>query len=356
MSRETRNQASQDRADVWFTRCPVPTAFGLAAASGELARDLKAIGVELRSLATSQDPTVRVTHFTQRQPRGFRHGGNIPPLVAASRGARVSIVGLSVAPSNAGLLALPSSGIDSPRALAGKTIGVARRIDDPVDFWRASALQAVERALEAAGLDASQVRIQEIPVQRTFVADSTSSTQATANLWDSTFMLGFQREEIAALLSREVDVIFSEGSGSIVTRAITGATVVYDAGATHPESPRSTNLRPLTLSVDTDLLESEPEVVDAVVKATRKAAVVAARDRSAAIRALAAEVGVPEELLVPSFSETLTSELDIDLSDYRIRLLEEQLAHLVKHGFITRAPSLARLIETGPLERVHASL
>lgn len=342
--------------DVWFTRCPVPTAFGLSVASGELSTALADIGVYFRSLATTTDPAVRGAHFAQTQPRGLRHGGNIPPLVAASRGVPVTVIGLSIAPSNSGLLALPSSGISSVADLRGRTIGIPRRTGDPIDFWRASALQAVDRALEAAELDWTDIRIREIPVERSFLDGATSRNGAADNLWDATFMFGFQREETAALVTGDVDLIFSEGANSVITQALTGSTVVYDAGARGQDTVRSSNLRPLTLTVDTELLETEPDVVDVIVRTVLDTARRSAHDRDSTLRAIAAEVGLPEELVDSAFSPTLAGELDIDLSTDRVQALEEQLSLLVRHGFIENPPDLAKHIDSAPLERAHAQL
>ncbi len=65
--------------DLWYTRCPVPTAFGIATRNGQLESDYREVGVSFSSLATSTDSKVRQAHFEQNQPRSFRHGGNIPP-------------------------------------------------------------------------------------------------------------------------------------------------------------------------------------------------------------------------------------------------------------------------------------
>ncbi|MFT4199838.1 ABC transporter substrate-binding protein [Gordonia sp. (in: high G+C Gram-positive bacteria)] len=333
------------RNPVWFTRCPVPTAFSVAVATGRLPQRLAELGVDFHSLATSTDSATRTSHFTQTQLRSTRHGGNIPPIVAASRGARLAVVGLSVAPSNAALLALPSTGITEPAHLRGATIGVPRRVNDPVDFWRASVLQGARRAVAAAGLGPDDVVFRDIVVDRTFVDESTGSTAAAATLWDAGFMLGFQRAEIAALLRGEVDAIFSEGSNLVVTRAVTGAVPVVEVGEQSHRAPElSSNLRPLTLSVSADLLEEDPDVVDAIVRETSAAAAWAAENTVAATRILAAEAGIPEELVDDSYATTLAAELDVDLSPARLALLDRQIAFLHDEGFLDGPVDVADLV------------
>ncbi|MFT3901264.1 MAG: ABC transporter substrate-binding protein [Gordonia sp. (in: high G+C Gram-positive bacteria)] len=334
------------RGPVWFTRCPVPTAFSIAVATGGLPQRLADLGVDFQSLATSRDASTRTAHFTQAQPRSTRHGGNIPPIVATSRGARLAIVGLSVAPSRAALLTLPSSGIASPQDLRGKTIGVPKRVNDPVDFWRASVLQGAQRAVQAAGLGPDDVTFRDIIVDRTFVAESTRATGSTSTLWDAGFMLGFQRAEIEALFRGEVDAIFSEGSNRVVTQAITGAVPVVEVGeSSHTDPALSSNLRPLTLTVSRDLLEDDPDVVAAIVEETSAAARWAGDNAAGSARILAAEAGIPEELVIPSFSPTLTSELDIDLTPARLNLLDSQIRFLHDNGFLDGPVDVADLVE-----------
>ncbi|GAB10529.1 hypothetical protein GOARA_058_00120 [Gordonia araii NBRC 100433] len=336
------------RDAVWFTRCPVPTAFSVAVATGRLGDRLAGLGVDFRSLATVRDDKTRVTHFTQEQPRSARHGGNIPPIVAASRGVDLAIVGLSVAPSNAALLALPESGISTAADLRGKVIGIPRRVHDTVDFWRATVLQGVERAVRAAGLTPEDVVLRDIDVDRTFVADSTERDTATATLWDASFMFGFQREESAALLSGRVDAIFSEGASRVITQAFTGAAAVVEVGeVAHPEPSLSSNLRPLTLSVSGDLLRDDPAVVEAIVDETAAAAAWAADEVDAATRIVAAEVGLPEELVAPSFATGLAAQLDISLSTERLAALERQVAFLYDNGFLAGAVDVTDLVAPG---------
>ncbi|MFT4044780.1 MAG: ABC transporter substrate-binding protein [Gordonia sp. (in: high G+C Gram-positive bacteria)] len=337
---------------VWFTRCPVPTAFGIAAATGRLRDVLDDAGVELRSLATAATEQ-RTAHFTQTQPHSVRHGGNIPPLVAASRGTELVIIGLSVAPSNAGLLTLPASGINGPADLRGRVIGVPRRIHDTIDFWRASALQTIDRALRAAGLGRADVTLRDIDIDRSFTSDSTRRGGTLANLWDATFMIGFQREETAALLRGDVEVIFSEGANLTITQSLTGSQVIYSSAGTGALDPRrSSNLRPLTLSVSADLLADAPDIVDLILDESLRTARSAAQEVDNTIRVLAGEVGLPEELVTQSFSDTLTSHLDVDLSPERVSALAQQATDLSELGFLDHHLDVEAIIDRAPLDRV----
>ncbi len=131
---------------VWYTRCPVPTAFSLAVEQGWIDDAVAGEGLVARSLSASPDPAIRQAHFDQNLSAFFRHGGNIPPIVARSRGVDVRLIGLSWAQIPQQLLTLPGSGIGSAEDLRGRRLSLPRRVHSSVDFVRATALRGYEKA------------------------------------------------------------------------------------------------------------------------------------------------------------------------------------------------------------------
>jgi ABC-type nitrate/sulfonate/bicarbonate transport system substrate-binding protein len=332
----------------------VPTAFGIATRNGQLEQDYRDAGVVFSSLATSTSPQVRQAHFEQNQPRSFRHGGNIPPLVAASRGTDVRFIGLSWAPSSSVILALPGSGIEGPEDLHGKRIAIPVRVNDSIDFWRASVLQGFERALGRAGLDWDDVEKVELPVERAFIGDSTQATGSNASLWDASFMMTLQREESTALINGTVDAIYSEGSNSVIAEAVTGARRVVDLTSDAPPPAFTTNQRPLTFTVAGELLDERPDLVDIALRRVVSVADWARGEEVEAKRAIAAEVGIAEELIDRSYSPTVHAGLDVSLDDALVDALQAQHDFLVEYGFIEQPGSVRDLIAIEPLQRVLA--
>ncbi|HEY0277170.1 MAG TPA: ABC transporter substrate-binding protein [Solirubrobacterales bacterium] len=345
---------SNAATDLWYTRCPVPTAFGIATRGHRLVGDYDEVGVTLRSLASSTSAEVRQAHFEQSQPRSFRHGGNIPPLVSASRGADIRIIGLSWLPSNATLLAMPGSGIESAADLRGKRIGIPRRVNESIDFWRAGVLQGVERALERGGLGWDDVEAVDLPVLRTFVDDSTGSTAEDASLWDATFMLTFQREETAALLGGAVDAIYSEGANAVITKAVTGAVRAVELGGEEPAPTLVNGQRPLTLTVSGELLAERPDLVDICVASALKTAAWARQNPVDARREIAGEIGIAEELVERSYTDGVIDSLAVGLDPAMIAALQTQHDFLHANGFIENPIRVADLVDEGPLRRVSA--
>ncbi|HEX8059173.1 MAG TPA: ABC transporter substrate-binding protein, partial [Novosphingobium sp.] len=63
-------------AEIWFTRCPVPTATGIAYKLGWLSEAFAADGIELKTLQESSAELGR-HHYDHRLPTLIREGGNM---------------------------------------------------------------------------------------------------------------------------------------------------------------------------------------------------------------------------------------------------------------------------------------
>lgn len=334
--------------ELWYTRCPVPTAFSVALANGFVDDALAGEGVVLRSLAEG-DAVARQSHFTQGQAHLVRHGGNVPPLIARSRGADVRLVGLSWPTFYEPLLVLPAAGIDAVADLRGRRVSAPRRVGEPVDFWRATSRHGVERALATAGLSLAEVELVDIPVDRRYFARPSRRTDARAPLSGALELIGHQREEGMALLTGEVDAVFSHASLAPALQGFTGAIPLVDVGALPGRRQRVNNGVPQALTVTGDLLDARPDVVARVLAATLRAADWAAEHAAEARRIVAAEVGLPEELVGMAYSDDVASELDVSLDGERLDGLRRQAAWLHDQGFLDGPLDVDAFVDPRPL-------
>src|SRR5690606_5408137 len=133
MSVRTSAQKIDSKAtlnEIWFTRCPVPTATGIAYKLGwlteEFARDRIAVGTlqETRELARH--------HYDHDLPSLIREGGNILALAARAQGARTKLIGLTWIDEWQAILVRPDSGIAEPKDLKGKRLALPQYIDHPI--------------------------------------------------------------------------------------------------------------------------------------------------------------------------------------------------------------------------------
>src|SRR5687768_5736989 len=122
---------------LWYTRCPLPTASSIAIERGFLEAEFGPSWIDVQSLNASASMAVRGAHYDHGQENLFRQGGNIPPLWSRSRGADTVVVATNWIDEYQAIVALADAGIDAPADLRGKRLGVPRRVNEPVDYWRA---------------------------------------------------------------------------------------------------------------------------------------------------------------------------------------------------------------------------
>jgi ABC-type nitrate/sulfonate/bicarbonate transport system substrate-binding protein len=333
---------------IWYTRCPVPTAFSVAVRLGWLDEEFGRDGIAFRSLASSSDTTVRQSHFDHTQANSIRHGGNIPPLVTRSRGRDLRIVGLSRSWSRQVVLALPGSGIVKAADLAGKRIAIPRRVNDPIDFWRATVLRGVELVLKQAGLSFDDVTPVDLKIGRTFVDDTSESTGNADSLWDAKTAFRFHRDTIAALVRGEVDAIFAGGGGSVLAQSFLGAHVVAEIARSDDPS-RWVNNQPYPLTVSGSLAGDRIDLAARLVARVRQAADWARDHERETKRIIAAETGLPEELVDLAYSPKVHEELGIDLSPVNIAGLRTVHDDLLSRDFIAGPVDLGTFIDKRPL-------
>ena len=102
---------------IWYTRCPVPTASGIAIQKGWLKEAFASEGIAVRSMRHSHDPKTRESHYTHTLEDSFRQGGNTPALFARSEGKDTVLLGLHWIPQYQAILSLPGSGLTKLKQL-----------------------------------------------------------------------------------------------------------------------------------------------------------------------------------------------------------------------------------------------
>ncbi|MFO6454536.1 MULTISPECIES: ABC transporter substrate-binding protein [unclassified Aeromicrobium] len=336
-----------DVSELWYTRCPVPTASSLAISTGLLDAEFAADGIEVRSLLTSGDERIRQSHFDHTQPRSFRQGGNIPPIWSASRGTSQRLVGLSWVEHVQHVVARADSGITSVEDLAGRRIGVARRVNDQIDFWRATALRGLEVALESGGLQFGDVTLVDLEETRPYIPADSSTL--TGSLFSAFTNKRLQANEVEALVRGEVDAIYVNGMRAVDVEAFFSLHVVVDVGALPEARQRVSNIAPVAFTASTDLIDERPDLVARYLAASQRAAAWAQDHEDEARRIIANEVGFVEEFVDPSFGPGLHTRLEVSLAEDLVDGIRVQKDFLLRHGFITSDVDLDAWIDPRPL-------
>jgi ABC-type nitrate/sulfonate/bicarbonate transport system substrate-binding protein len=333
---------------IWYTRCPVPTAFSIALRNGWFDDEFAADGIEVNSLLKSTDPAVRESHFDHTLADSFRHGGNTPPIWSRAKGNDVRLIGLSWTEQPQFLLSKPESGIKTARDLKGKRLALPRRPNESIDFTRANYLQFYETALASAGLSLKDVELVDVVVERTFLADSGKPSK-DGSLWNASQLRASQREEVAAYWQGKVDVIASAGPRGLENKSLLGAHIVHDISAQPERLARTSNSAPYTFTVSGAFLKERPDLVARLLARVLEAAEWAKTHQEQAVRVTALELGVAEDFVVEAFGDNLVKQLDVNLSPDNVAALRLRKDFLLKHGFLPKDFDLDQWIDASPL-------
>ncbi|MEJ0035572.1 MAG: ABC transporter substrate-binding protein [Gammaproteobacteria bacterium] len=335
---------------LWYTRCPAPTAASIAIREGWLAAEFEPDGIAVRSLASSSDQKVHLSHYTHSQPNSFRFGGYVPPLVSASRGGDLKILGIAWPDRSAAVFALPESGIRTAADLRGKRFAVPKRLSDSIDWWRALVMSGFAHALHVAGLDAGDVRMVDVEIQKPYVADANAGQASGQSLWGARSQFAVQRDEMMALIRGQVDVIFSDAAMGTLVRAFLGLHPVVDLLATE-ESGDVQGGQPLVLTASATLIDERPDLVDRWLARLLDADAWAREHAERVTQIVAQDTGLPEEFVAAAYSPRVHRQLDLSLSPLRVAMFKDKYDGLLTRGFLAGPFDFEALIDTGPLRR-----
>ena len=336
---------------LWYTRCPVPTASGIALSKDWIQNEFKSDGIDVTSLRQSDDVKIRASHYTHALDNAFRQGGNAPAIYAQSEGADTALIGLHWVPQYQGILSLHDSGITDVAHLKGKRFALPVRKNDPIDFWRSMSLAGYEATLSLAGLNLKDVDLVELPISASYIDVNKGSTDPHAI---APRLEQQHSTELLSLLNGQVDIIFGHSTWGCHIREMFSLREIINIRNCGDDQLKISNGQPKTLTVSRQLLDNHPDLVDRYVVQLIKAAKWAREHKSEARRILAQEIGVAEYWLDEGCGVDVVDNLDISLAPHLIEALDHRQKFLKQHGFIKKLIDLDNWIDRGPLERAQS--
>jgi ABC-type nitrate/sulfonate/bicarbonate transport system substrate-binding protein len=331
---------------IWFTRCPVPTATGIAADLGWLDAEFAPEGIAVRSLQDVSRDEAADFHYTHALDGLFREGGNVPALWARSRGEQTRLIGLTWIEERQVIHVRADSSISEPGQLKGARLAIPRH-DIAIDFWRAMALHGFAGALGLAGLTLADAELTEVPsVLRTGDRDQSGRPVGGApGQWES---------ELAALDRGEVDAVYTKGAVAVETARRHGTRIAIELDTVPGKHARVNNGTPRPITVHQRMLDERPDIVVRFLTVLARAADWAASNPEEVARILAAETGSGPAGVLGAYKHAgQFRDLHIDLSPERLDLLAEQELFLRTHGFIGSPVQIPTWADHAPL---HAAL
>ena len=355
----TRRPARSASSGTRAARCRPPPAS--PSRQGWLDDEFAPDGIAVASLRSSTDDRVRESHFDHTQADSFRQGGNIPPIWTRSRGSDVRLIGLSWAAPVPGDRGAPGQrDRRAGGAARARRVGIARRVNDQIDFWHATSLRGFDSTLRHVGLSLDDVAIVDLPVDERYLRPGFSAAEReshSGSLFGAYTNRRLQRAEVLALIRGEVDAIYVAGGRGPDLEALVGVDVVFDLAGADDQALGINNITPAALTVS-GAAARRPSRPRRPLRG-RDAARGALGQRTTPSRPGASSrtrSGSPRTSCCRAIRATSTRISSRRSSRSLVAAIESQQAFLLEHGYIEQAFDVGDWIDAGPLDAAHALL
>lgn len=343
-----RHGRNDKPTQIWFTRCPVPTATGLAYKLGWLANEFKPDGIALETLQDAS-PELGRHHYDHGLPTLIREGGNMLAFGTRAQGAKTRLIGLTWIDEGQSILVRPESGITEAKHLKGLRLALPSYAKNPLpghvrgtSIARGMSLHGYKGALDFAGLTFDDVGFVEVDG-----GDNTGNPGLAG--WNNP---GRMQElwAVQALAEGKVDAIYVKGASAADAAKRHGVVVGIDLDRLPERRFRVNNGTPRPITVAQSFLDDHFDLVIRFLAQTIRAAEWA-KDNLAGVNAvLSAETRGSAEAVSSTYRDGFHTSLHPDLSGERLALFEQQKKFLWLHGFLDHDFDLASWVDPRPLD------
>lgn len=337
---------------IWYTRCPVPTASGIAFRNGWLAEEFAADGIAVRSFqedAKGEDYSRH--HYDHELPGLFREGGNMLAIAAQAQGAPNKLIGLTFIDEGQAIVVRPDSGISAPEHLKGKRIALPAYSELPIrrstrgsSIGRGMTLAGVKGALASAGLGLDDVRFVELPYEERAIRfarsrDPGEQAAGSRRWW------GLQH-----LAEGKVDAVYVKGAAAADAVRELGLAVGIDLDLLPDPRFRVNNGTPRPITVHADLIEHHFDLVVRFLQQTLRASDWAADNLEGVRAILEGETRGQRAGVLAAYRDGFHTSLHPTLDPQRLALFRRQKDFLWLHGFLDRDFDFDAWVDPRPLE------
>ena len=316
---------------IWYTRCPVATATGIALEMGLFDAEFAGSGVEFRNIKQLGRDKMMQSHFDHHLENSVREGGAVPPIWARSRGADTALLGLTFVKDSLAFLVRSDSDIHRFEEVRGRRCSLPLHPKLLTDFMRANTQRGFLCALAEHGMDASEVRFVDTVIERDFKETANPDSGRERKKFEATMF----DHELQALLDGEVDVIFTKNvqPARLTRRYGDRLRVIYDLlDARNPD--HCVNGNPRIITASRNLVRDDPDLVTRYLRVLVRGAHYGSQHREETIRFWSREIGVEPEDICNSYRGDFHTTVWPSLSGEMLRLLRVQIDFLVSHGYV----------------------
>jgi ABC-type nitrate/sulfonate/bicarbonate transport system substrate-binding protein len=339
---------------IWFTRCPVPTATGLAYKLGWLGDEFSGDKISVETLQENRD--LGRHHYDHNLSSLIREGGNILALAARAQGAPTRLIGLTWIEEWQAILVRPDSGITQAKDLKGKRLALPDWNEHAIpehqrgtSIARGMSLQGYRGALHYAGLTFDDVELVEIPSNRknpTRAEEVQLVARDGLNLWKG----------IDYLVQGKVDAVYVKGAAAVDAARAAGVVVGIDLDHLPDPAYRINNGTPRPITVHQDFLDQHFDAVVRFLTQTLRAADWAADHEAEVHKILQSETRGSSSAVEEAYRDDFHKKLHPDLSAQRLGWFEKQKKALWLHGFLENDFDFSGWVDHRPLEAAHKLL
>lgn len=337
---------------LWFTRCPVPTATGLAYKLGWLSEEFAKDGIPIETLQETPSSELRRHHYDHELPSLIREGGNLLAIGARAQGAPTKLVGLTWIDEFQAILVRADSGITSAADLKGRRLALPTWTDHPIEahrrgssIARGMSLHGYLGALRSAGLNLDDVQLVEVSSRRTARTANPvdgAPAQQLAGLWSLT-----------SLIDGDVDAVYVKGAAALDAAHQLGLAVGVNLDALPERRFRVNNGTPRPITVHQDLIDNHFDILVRFLAQTLRAADWARDNLEAVKSVLQSETRGSAAAVAEAYSDDALRSLHPTLDAERLELFEQQKGFTWVYGFSERDFSLEDWVDERPLKAAH---
>jgi sulfonate transport system substrate-binding protein len=242
---------------LYYTRCPVPTASGVAFQRGMFAASFHGTDYEVRDLS-ELGPDFKNAHYTHSVENFFREGGGAPPVWARANGVDSVVLGITFMEELLGVFVRADDPAQDVAELAGRRLALPVWPRLVFNFWRFAASKGFHSALAVHDLHDADVKFVDIiedwdPHERRNVGRCELAQPARCEY----------QNQLAALLAGDVDAIFAKGPEAALLQRDAGKRIrlLYDLRQASAMAARVNNSMPRLLTTSRHLVEHHADAV-----------------------------------------------------------------------------------------------
>lgn len=325
-----------------MTRCPVPTATGIALKRGTLAQKFAQQHIDVSTLQDSKKE-LSIHHTDHKLPALFREGGNVPALAAIAEGAPSRLIGLTWIDEWQVIIVRPDSNINQPEDLKGVKVALPQYSERRSgSIFRAMSLQGIRGALQLANLYLNDVKFVEVPERGKSIQGVVGEGRDASTFWSG----------LDALLTGEVDAVYVKGASAVEAAKKRGLKVGIDLDQFEDITSRVNNGTPRPITVHEDLLENHFDLVVDFLEELFDTADWAKDHLDEVLEILQSETIAGADSVATAYRNNFHKSLHPSLDIERIELLKQQKDFLWLHGFLEHDVDIDAWVDFRPLQAV----